>query len=338
MSNNINKKIENLIGTNKNSSKWKETSTISKDRSHTSEVRISTSDTCEKNQNCKNKNLNRTKRIIFNLCKKFNAGGEWHTKYEDFLMCISKNYNIHLDHLKYLHIHYLNDGKNIIISNRKTYDQVLGQFMKTGKNVMNISIDISDDYPPYIEKLDEYCKSQIKNKINQKCRVGGEKLPITEEVNHQSLTPEDKHTMKCKTVRLFRKLAKIEKRKRREARMAEKESNTDSEDADTTKNVKPSFSNQVEENLRKTINDQFDKLQDLLTKKLTPLVNSVKTLDILGSKCTACKNLIIRIRYVCPQCPDYFLCDSCEEKQNHVHDLIKQRNPNNPYIITKIAG
>ena len=62
--------------------------------------------------------------------------------------------------------------------------------------------------------------------------------------------------------------------------------------------------------------------------------NSCKTVHS-NIKCQQCsKNPIIGYRYKCSVCPDYNLCEECEEKNvNHPHNFIKIRNAQNPSLI-----
>lgn len=47
-----------------------------------------------------------------------------------------------------------------------------------------------------------------------------------------------------------------------------------------------------------------------------------------GIACSGCAtNPINGIRYACPQCFKFNLCQVCEEKISHEHDLLKMRKP-----------
>jgi len=95
------------------------------------------------------------------------------------------------------------------------------------------------------------------------------------------------------------------------------------------KSENESSNSSLEEIIRKIVDEAFSDLAEELIPQLTSLILSDNQNESEpGSNCTVCKRVMSGIRFICLECPDYFLCTSCEEKAEHEHNLLKQREEN----------
>lgn len=80
---------------------------------------------------------------------------------------------------------------------------------------------------------------------------------------------------------------------------------------------------EMEQFIRALINSILDPVAEDLVQKILPVFREEN-----GPKCQGCRKAISGVLYSCSECPDYFLCNLCEENELHPHDLIKKRHFN----------
>lgn len=72
------------------------------------------------------------------------------------------------------------------------------------------------------------------------------------------------------------------------------------------------------------INHLLPCIKERILKGEEPIIPVASDILHKGIACTACNiNPITGFRYECPKCPKFNLCETCEPKINHDHNLLK---------------
>jgi len=283
---------------------------------------------------------------FYNERKKIKIIGEtkWPENFNKFQKYISESFFIPTDELKHLKISYLDDKTNIIIINdENTYKAAVNYFTTEKVLIPRLSIQFTKECKLFNKHLIEHSNHQmlnlVKNKIlllNKNNKEGEiDYSQINVDLHNFSIKEHVYDKVGIKTLKEFFKQGHIKKHysdrnKQIKNKYFKKLLSQKCAESLAIKKTEANKKVENEEKIRKAIIKEFQKFEEEIIKKLTPLTisnNSSKNLNIPGSQCILCKNSIIGIRYSCVICPNYYLCESCEDKENHIHDLLKQRNP-----------
>jgi len=94
------------------------------------------------------------------------------------------------------------------------------------------------------------------------------------------------------------------------------------------KKIKGFFNEVITKMVDERVNNMLPIIREKILKGEEPLDQIVSDLVHTGVCCKYCNmNPINGIRYKCPTCVDFNLCENCEQKIPHDHPLLKVRKP-----------